>query len=238
MSDPDLKFLGDCSKEDLDPLVEYVLKAKTEGLSKREVYKNHPGNHRRYVAHLIEEIRLFGGNTIANTVRGEGVAYKEIATDVASKLKAKHSETASVEEIEWAILGKFLEQSLEKMTDEERAKIQEELESLGLKGMNLGAGGAAAAIAAQIAVRGTGFAAYQLSVIVANGVAKAVLHRGLKLAANAGLTRLVSVLAGPVGWAVTALWTAVDIAGPAYRVTIPCVVHVSMLRLKQQAEDL
>ena len=30
----------------------------------------------------------------------------------------------------------------------------------------------------------------------------------------------------------TGLWTAIDIAGPAYRVTIPCVIQIAFLRAK------
>jgi hypothetical protein len=42
----------------------------------------------------------------------------------------------------------------------------------------------------------------------------------------------MGVFAGPVGWAATILWTLVDIAGPAYRVTIPCILHVAYIRQK------
>ncbi|NMU82567.1 hypothetical protein HKB16_06685, partial [Vibrio parahaemolyticus] len=76
------------------------------------------------------------------------------------------------------------------------------------------------------------FYSYQLTLIIANQIAKAILGRGLMLATNAGLVRVASVLAGPVGWAISGIWAAIDIAGPAYKVTIPCVIHVAMLRKK------
>ena len=47
----------------------------------------------------------------------------------------------------------------------------------------------------------------------------------------------MAVFAGPVGWAVTAIWTIFDIASPAYRVTIPCVLHIAMLRQKYILEE-
>lgn len=40
----------------------------------------------------------------------------------------------------------------------------------------------------------------------------------------------MSILTGPIGWAITAIWTAIDIAGAAYRVTIPAVIQVAYLR--------
>jgi uncharacterized protein YaaW (UPF0174 family) len=81
-----------------------------------------------------------------------------------------------------------------------------------------GASGVPAAlplVAIQAVIRVAGFAAYRLAVIVANAVARALLGRGLSLAANAALTRTIGVFAGPIGWALTALWTAVDVASPA-----------------------
>ncbi|WP_338420424.1 hypothetical protein, partial [Aeromonas veronii] len=44
---------------------------------------------------------------------------------------------------------------------------------------------------------------------------------------NGGIT-----LTGPIGWVISGVWAAVDLAGPAYKVTIPCVIHVAMLRKK------
>lgn len=59
---------------------------------------------------------------------------------------------------------------------------------------------------------------------------KTLTGKGLKLAANATLTRSMAILTGPIGWAVTGLWTLVDIAGTAYRVTIPAVIQIAYLR--------
>lgn len=94
--------------------------------------------------------------------------------------------------------------------------------------------GYARSAAIQFAIRKGGFAAYKIAVIVANAIARALLGRGLSLAANAALTKWMSIFAGPIGWAVTVLWTVFDIAGPAYRVTIPCVVQIAYMRAKRE----
>lgn len=83
--------------------------------------------------------------------------------------------------------------------------------------------------------RSGGFYSYQLTLIIANQIAKIILGRGLMFATNTTIVRTASTLAGPVGWAITGVWTAVDLAGPAFSVTIPCVVHIAMLRKSQQA---
>ncbi|MDE6045338.1 MAG: hypothetical protein K2F85_07480 [Helicobacter sp.] len=40
----------------------------------------------------------------------------------------------------------------------------------------------------------------------------------------------MGVFLGPIGWIITALWTALDIAGPAYRVTIPATIQIACMR--------
>ena len=88
----------------------------------------------------------------------------------------------------------------------------------------------AVTVALKAAIRLGGFLPYQIAVIVANAVAKALIGRGLSLGANAALTRLMGTFAGPIGWILSAGWMLMDIAGAAYRVTIPTVIMVAYLR--------
>ena len=44
------------------------------------------------------------------------------------------------------------------------------------------------------------------------------------------MLKSISAFAGPIGWVITAAWTAFDVAGPAFRVTIPAVIQVAFLR--------
>lgn len=237
--DPDLTGLfRTCTNDELDPVVQYILKATTNELDINPTYKANKGNHARYVDPIVSEIRTFGGNSLVNLVRGDGVEYVEIVKDVAGKLRVKTVEGSTVADIERSILLKILADSVEKMSPEERAALQEEFEKAGVKGVDLSAGIPAGVLAAQLAVQMSGFLAYRIAVIVANAVAKAVLGRGLSLAANAALTRILGVLAGPIGWAITGLWTLIDVSGPAYRVTIPVVCHVGFLRQKKEFESL
>ncbi len=78
---------------------------------------------------------------------------------------------------------------------------------------------------------------YQVAMIVANAVAKALLGRGLTLAANAGLARAIGVFAGPIGIAITVLLTIPAISGPAFRVTLPAVVQIAAMRQQMLNEE-
>ncbi|MGS5869417.1 hypothetical protein AB2Q77_14120, partial [Escherichia coli] len=66
----------------------------------------------------------------------------------------------------------------------------------------------------------------------ANLLLKILIGRGLTLAGNQILVKALSILTGPIGWTITAAWTIVDVGGTAYRVTIPAVIQVAVLRAK------
>lgn len=179
-------------------------------------------------AFLAEELQRFGGNSLVNLMRGgTGVIYKEIVGDVAEHVKAPYNSKNDCAQIEMAILVKVLEQSLDKMTEEQKKQLFDEF------GANYTVGSGPAAMAFLIAgIRLSGFGAYKLSAVVANATVNALLGRGLTLGATAGTMRGIGVFAGPIGWAITAIWTAFDLASPAYRVTVPCVIQIAYMRQK------
>ena len=227
-----IPLLRRASNEQLAPLVEYVTKTTrgrgrfTEYLTTTKAYGAHYPNHSAYVDEIAAEIQTFGGNSIANIFRGSGVPYRKIVGNVAKRVKANFHASADVGTIEQQVLLTLLEKAYEKMSEDERREL---LRGLGVEGAS-GLPAALPIMAIQASIRVAGFAAYRLAVIVANAVARALLGRGLSVAANAALTRAIGVVAGTIGWALTALWTAIDVARPAYRVVIPCVVQVALIR--------
>lgn len=177
---------------------------------------------------IAEELQRFGGNSLFNLIRGgAGVTYREILIDVASHVKAEVGRNSTCAEIELSVLEAVLKQSLAKMTEPEIAELFKEF------GSTYAAGSGPAVAAALIAAaKLSGFGIYKFSAVVANAVAKAILGRGLAFGAAAGLMRGISVLTGPVGWAITAIWTIFDLGSPAYRVTVPCVIQIAYMRQK------
>ena len=233
-TDPDLAFLEQVPSKRLGQLVDILTKDKdgtprlTEELTTHERYKESSPDHREYWDLIAGEIQCFGANTFATIARGgEGVLYREVLTDVCDKMKVNYSDASSVDVIEFNLLMKVLVDSMAEMSPEDLEKICNDLD---IKPTSFTA--EAVMIAIQIMIKKGGFLTYKIAVIVANAVAKALLGRGLSLGANAALTRTMGVFVGPIGWAISAIWLMVDIAGPAYRVTIPSVILVAYLRLE------
>lgn len=148
-------------------------------------------------------------------------------------MKVNYNSNARTEAIEQNMLMKILQDALEKMSPEE---LRELANSLGVKDLSVTRNVLVGAF--QAIFKAGGFKSYQLTLIVVNAVLKALIGRGLSFGGNILLTRTMAVLAGPIGWIVTGLWTAVDVAGPAYRVTIPAVIQVAALRQKHLYGDV
>lgn len=236
--DDDLEFLGKLQSRDLDDLV-YCLIHDTDGkerfteeLTSNNLYKRYAPDHNKYWEDIAEEIQRFGANTFATLFRrGKGVRYNEVLTDVCDKLKVNYNKNSSTEMIENNLFLKILQDALEKMSPEDIKSLGKEL---GISNTTSLDNQTMLAAFQTIFIMG-GFKSYQLTLIIANAIMKALFGRGLTFAANSTLTRVMATLTGPIGWAITALWTIIDIAGPAYRVTIPAVIQVAYLRKKHTA---
>ncbi|MDD2729038.1 DUF3944 domain-containing protein [Malikia sp.] len=239
--DPDLEFLEQCASKDMDDLVYCITHDKdgsariTEELTATAVYKRHNPDHHQYWELIAAEVQCFGANSFATLFRGgKGVQYKEVLTDVCEKMKVNFNKDSNVEVIEQNLLMKILKDSIEKMS---AAEVRQLAESMGVKNLNTITPEALVG-GFQTIFRMGGFKSYQLTLIVVNAVMKALMGRGLTLAGNAALTRVAAVMTGPIGWVITGLWTAVDLAGAAYRVTIPAVIQIAFLRQKLKYADL
>ncbi|MBG5948611.1 MULTISPECIES: DUF3944 domain-containing protein [Proteus] len=237
--DEDLVFLSECSNEELNDLV-YLLthdkdgeKRWTEELTNNSNYKAFYPNHSLYWEEIAAEIQCFGGNTFATMFRGgKGVLYREVLIDVCDKLKVNYNKNSTIEIIENNLLMKIVTDALGSMTPEQIKQLGGELgvkNTSGLTAQTLTAG-------FQAIFRAGGFKSYQLTAIIVNQIMKALIGRGLSFAANGTLMRTMSILAGPVGWAITGIWTAIDIGSTAYRVTIPAVIQVAFLRTQSSAK--
>lgn len=221
-------LLEGAAESELDGLVETLVKkgGLTCQLQGLETFKENYPNHRLYARDIAAEIQKFGANTIATQLfrSGKGVKYEEIVRDVASKLRLPT--LGCTQDIELAIQKILLDRFWHDLKPEQRRALLDEFEIRDYSGVAK----AAVPVALIETVKLSGFAAYKMSVIIANASAHALLGHGLAFVANAALTKGLAVLTGPVGWSIAGLLTAHSIAGEAYRVTIPCVLQLSMIR--------
>lgn len=244
-------IFAEADVEDLDILVDYITdrgagrltldSAMCRILVSAKASQNYGPTERALIA---QEILEFGGNTLGNAYRkargmfagsfldsllpnaAPTVAYEEIARDVASHLGVKMPDVAAVADVETVVLRKILGKAIEKMSQEEQEAIATEL---GFGSLPSAPG--ALALLIQTARLG-GFTTYKLATMVANAVAKALLGKGLSFGVTATLMRSISVAIGPIGWAITAIWTLADLSSPAYRVTVPAVIQIAYMRNK------
>lgn len=238
-TDPDLEFLQFCDNDDLRVLVDLLTKDKdgdarwTEELSSNKRFIECKGDYSTVWDLIAAEYQCFGADSIFTLFRGgKGVPHREILTDVCEKFKVNFNKESEIAKIENNLLLKIIEDSLEKMTDEQKREFAKVMK---LNVANLSV--VAIMVALQGAIRIGGFAAYQLSLIVANVIAKQLIGRGLVLAANAGLVRGLALFAGPIGWVISGLLTLPLISGPAYRVTIPCTIQIAYMRQKKLSQN-
>lgn len=224
-----LEILDEMTNEELEVLVRLIIDEGdiTESLTDYSDYINFSPNHKKYTYAIRNEIIAYGSNTFL-----PNNSYKEIVCDVCDKLDVNYNSGRALEHIEHNLLEVVLEKTWEEMSESQRQEVLKSI-SKGNKMLPQATAGALIGI-----FRAGGFGAYQLSVVIANSIAKFAVGRGLSLAANAALTRALSIFTGPVGIALTALWTVFSISGPAYRVTIPATVYIASIREIYNKKDL
>lgn len=214
----------DCLSHDKNGKVRF-----TERLTTSNAYKTFHPDHHQYWELVAAEIQCYGANTFTTMLRGgKGVEYKEILRDVCDKIKVNYNSDSSVEKIENNLLMKILIDEIENMSPEELKQLAQ---STGvINTINITPELMLAVF--QAAFHAGGYKSYQFSLIIGNTFMNTLLGRSLSLSGNLALTRTLAVLTGPIGWGITGLWATIDVAGPAYRVTIPAVIQVAVLRQK------
>ena len=143
MNNSDLSFLTDCSNEQLRLLADVLVfdpkdhkKRYTERLSARASYAvYYPHDMKKLLPEIVDEYQRFGGNTIANIIRGHGVPYREILKDVCKTVGIAKSDTDTVEIMEAALLKTVADKMLEQIAKQNASGEQsvEEMKKYGSK---------------------------------------------------------------------------------------------------------
>lgn len=228
------ELLNQASNEDLEPLVGYIKNATiSEWLTTKDEYKENYPNHVKYASQIYDEICLFGGNTFANLCRGgRGPEYQEVLGDAAEKVGVKAIKGLDVQQLEQAMLEYILRKALKKAEKDGDESLRKKLfeEGMNDKAYNsFLSGGSLAAILVAVTYRDV---IARSSVYIAQLVAQRLLASTATMSAAFVAERAGAAFLGPIAWVVAGIWTTIDIAGPAFRVTVPCTLHIAMLRQK------
>lgn len=235
-TDIDLGFLQYCSNTELRELCNMLTHDEkgnlrlSESLTDKDAYiENYPHNCRAIWQDIALELQLFGGNTFVNLFRhGRGPSYESIVYDVCKRLKVEGiGAHDSAEEMERALLDKVTEKMLDELTPEQLKEIMNELD-IRKRTYTKQAVMAALLLTRKINMR----LYYHVMSYILCLVSNMLIGRGVLMAGFGLMSRGLSLLMGPVGWVLLSGWTAWDMAGPAYRVTIPAVLQIAFLRLK------
>jgi len=187
---------------------------------------------------IAQEILLFGGNTISNLYRSffsdkTTISYAELVQDVAQKISASFVENEPVQDIEQAILMRIFMLAFEKMPEDKRKRVLDELGidrigALRSIGDRTVVGAAASAAAPMTSLH--------IATMVASAVSTQTIGRAVFGGTLFGGARGATAAVGISNIAVLGgLWTLADLSNPAYRVTLPCVVQVAYMRQKYLA---
>lgn len=160
--------------------------------------------------HLVNEFQKYGGHSVLNFFRKEPVAYEEILTDVHKKLNGKDSKTKSVWQKEREIVLSLFGEEWSLLTDAQRWERCTNTKVL------------------------TGFFDMQANLNIDE---KGMLIGGLSAAASAAAWRALgtSVVGAAAATTLGALGVAVQSMTEAYRITIPFVAQIAMLKMKNTA---
>ncbi len=227
MQDPDLLFLSECDNDQLKTLVEILVfdkdgkKRITEQLSGTKAFnESYPQNIKAILPQIVKEIQLFGGNSLLNIIRGHGVPYRTILEDVSDRMKVNYNKKLSTPLLERELLRKVAVTVVEKMTEEDIRKYDENLDKK--RFLNIIMSGNGAAIMTVIAV-------------VVTQISKQAAARGALMLFGRVLAPRAIAMAVPVLNVLATLFTIVDIAAPAYRVTVPFVLSTAFLRYQLES---
>lgn len=222
--DSDLRFLEKLTDEQLELLVMILTKDKdgaprlTEQLTLEDRYKQHQPEHSKYWDLIAAEYEDFGSHTF-----GGKKPYREILCNVCDKQGVNYNRNSGIERIEENLLSKVLRDSLERMSAEDLEEIAKELN---IKNTDFTADAVWSAMKP-----------YMIAVVVLHSIAKVFGSVVLRFVAYTTLTRTMVLVAGPIGWIINALWLAMSIGGPAYRVVGPATTVIACLRKIHQHEE-
>ena len=226
------------SNEELAPLVQFIKASSfSERLTSDDSFVRYYPNHARYCHVISAEIRAFGGHTIVNLLRGgKGPDYHTVVADVLKHMKIDYQEDDNIFELERKLIAYVMKDMYGKMDNEQRELIVSEVKqyqsndgALVVKALEKGD-------LAQLSPK----ALLLLSSVISSSIAKIMgvsvsISNALGSALGQSANKIQTLLNMSVDVLYSIFNSIYEFGGPAYKVTVPCVIHVAMLRVKQSS---
>lgn len=224
------------SNEDLGVLVAFFKQAdEYDRISESEEFLRFYPDHKRYGHVISKEIRTCGGHSIANFFRGgKGPDYHTVVCDVAKHMDVAFDEEDSVVVIERKILAHVLKDMYGNFSEEQKQLFVNEIKQ---HQPNMDSKSLVAAVEQGELKDFNNKAMILISSVLSLAIAKLMgittLASNLSDSLSTSVTKIVTMLNGPISYLGNILNAIVDLGGPTYRLTVPCVIHIAMLRTKQ-----
>lgn len=237
--DKDLTFLQYYSNDEDLLALDYIIRGnkherlrRTESLLYKLTYRSNDLDNLAIMWKDIEELMLYGGNTIMNKFRrGHGVPYRVVLMDVCNLIQVKYNKYDSVDKIEATLLQNILIMSLNNLPHK---LLQDMLTEIKISHQKFTMHEMISVL--KIAIEKGYFPVHRIAEIVDKEIFMTLVERREAYATIAALNCWKYALIGPFGWIISAVLAAIAITGPAYRVTFPAVVKIATLRSKVNYE--
>jgi uncharacterized protein YaaW (UPF0174 family) len=183
----------------------------------------------------LEQHVSWVGTPVFSYALGNRKTYREVVTDLAEQLKVKFPAADATAEIEARIVEKVWRDTLSRMAPDQREELLSRANALAQKqgkSLRKEAGALAALTTAQL----SGFGIY-LAASTLLGAINSALGLGLSFGVFTGLSSLISVLIGPIGWAGLGLFTIHKLGAPNYKKLLPVVILVAAERTTPNSSD-
>ena len=187
---------------------------------------------------IVEKICETGSHGVATLARSmrkgnKYISYQEVLFDCAKKFGLKVTSRLSNFELEKQMIESGLNQAIKNAPEADRKRLISEIygQSSTESSIKTAAYGGGAIALANV----SGFGLYTAASTLVAGITGAV-GITLPFAAYTGMSSLLSLAIGPVGWAALVGYLAYTVGSPNYKKTIPSTLMIATIRIRLIAE--
>lgn len=223
-----------CSEAELALLIEFMGRPPSGLLWRDPRVRDPHATREQRVQAVIAEVLRCGDHSITGRLGGGNDAYLQVLCDVLRELELSEAPASGIAELEQRVVDFVLDTEFERLPKDTQAALRADFYAgaffmPGLHGYD--------SLHPFMTRAGPG----ERRVIRAGKLGRALkkvgehqLERRVRAMIRKTALRLVTRrFAGAIGW----LWTAWDVAGPAYRLLVPVICYFAYLRHRQAAAE-